>query len=120
MIGHTPDGIIPSFNILSSNAELKGDIITSGDFRIDGKLTGNISCGGKLTLGITGIIEGDISCSIAEISGKISGNIKAEELIILKETSSFTGDLSTKNLSVEPGSFLSMRCDVDNIDSFKK
>ena len=100
----------PSFNILSSDAELKGDITTSGDFRIDGKLRGSIICKGKLTLGITGYIEGRIECENAEISGKVDGDITALGRVSIKDTAIFNGKIVTRELSVEPGSRITMDC----------
>lgn len=100
----------PSFNILSSDAELNGDITTSGDFRIDGKLTGSIICSGKLTLGLTGYIKGHIECKNAEVSGKIEGDITALERVSIKETAIFNGKIVTAELSVEAGSRITMEC----------
>lgn len=100
----------PSFNILSSDAELKGDITTSGDFRIDGKLTGSIICKGKLTLGVTGRIQGHIECENAEISGTIDGDITALGRVSIKDTAIFNGKIVTTELAVEPGSRITMEC----------
>ena len=100
----------PSFNILSSDTELKGDITTNGDFRIDGKLIGSVICKGKLTLGLTGSIQGHIECENAEISGTIDGDMIVSGRVSMKETAIFNGEIITTELSVEPGSRLTMKC----------
>ena len=105
--------ILPTVNMLSAGTEVKGDISTSGDFRIDGSLKGNVTCKGKLTIGSTGFIEGQISCKNAEISGEVNGGIVATELIILKETSKFNGDINTGKLMVETGSKLTITCKTE-------
>jgi cytoskeletal protein CcmA (bactofilin family) len=101
--------VLPSVNMLSAGTEVKGDITTIGDFRIDGSLKGNVICK-KLTIGTTGNIEGQIDCQNAEISGEVNGRIVASELIILKETSKFNGDIDTDKLMVEAGAKLTITC----------
>ena len=103
----------PSVNILSAEAELKGDILLLGDLRIDGKLYGNIHCEGKLTVGTSGYIEGQITCFNAEIAGEIKGTIGSSGLIILKNSSKFAGDINTKSIMVELGATVSMICKTD-------
>ena len=103
----------PSINMLSSSAELKGDIRLEGDLRIDGKLYGNIHCEGKLTLGTSGYIEGQIICFNAEIAGEIKGTIDSPGLIILKNSSKFTGDIKTESIMVELGAIISMTCKTE-------
>lgn len=121
---------LPSVNLLSSESEIKGDIIIKGDFRFDGKLIGNIICSGKLTIGSTAQIEGEISSTNIEISGKINGKITTKELTIFKDTAFFNGFLSTTKMLVEVGSVLIMNCNMtknsygtevanDNYDSIK-
>jgi len=102
--------VSPTVNMLSAGTEVKGDIVTSGDLRIDGSLKGNVTCKGKLTIGTTGSIEGQIDCQNAEISGEVNGRIVASELLILKETSKFNGDIETTKLMVEAGSKLTITC----------
>ena len=102
--------ISPTVNMLSAGTEVKGDIVTSGDLRIDGSLKGNVTCKGKLTIGTTGNIEGQIDCQNAEISGDVNGSIVATELVILKETSKFNGDIDTTKLMVEAGAKLTITC----------
>lgn len=105
----------PSVNILSAEVELKGDIKLKGDLRIDGKLYGNIHCEGKLTVGTSGYIEGQIICFNAEIAGEIKGTIDSPGLIILKNSSKFTGDIKTESIMVELGATVSMTCKTEKV-----
>jgi len=107
---------LPSVNILSASTLIKGEIDINGDFRFDGKLYGNITCSGKLTIGSTGYIEGKIECKNAEISGQFIGEIKVKELLILKESSVIKGQIITGKLTVENGAKLTVNCDTDIVD----
>jgi len=105
--------VSPTINILSSGTDVKGEMNIDGDFRIDGTLKGNIKCSGKLTIGLTGSIDGQIVCQNAEISGTVNGSINAAELIILKDTSNFNGDILTAKLIVESGAKLTVVCKTE-------
>ncbi|MBA0882292.1 bactofilin family protein [Flavobacterium undicola] len=89
---------------------IKGDIISKADFRLDGELIGNFQSTGKLVIGPTGSVTGDISCNNADIEGKFSGTIQVTELLNIKSKASIHGDATVGKLSVEPGADFSASC----------
>lgn len=105
---------VPSINLLGSGTVVKGEIKLNGDFRIDGTFIGSIQCKGKIVVGITGIIEGDIECQNADFSGDIKATVKVAELLTLKESARFSGDITTSKLAIEPGAKFSGNCVMDN------
>ncbi|MDL2315376.1 polymer-forming cytoskeletal protein [Bacteroidales bacterium OttesenSCG-928-C19] len=108
------DTSINSINILVSNTQVKGEIISDGDFRMDGTLIGNISIKGKLVVGSTGKIEGNIICQNADVSGIIVGNIIVEDLLIINASAEVDGDVALGKLSIEPGAKFSGKCEMKN------
>lgn len=105
----------PSVNLFGAGTVVKGEIVTNGDFRIDGTLTGTIHSKGKVVIGTTGVVEGEIICQNADISGSIKAKITVTELLTLKSTANLTGDIITNKLSVEPGARFSGACQMDGI-----
>lgn len=89
---------------------IKGDIISKADFRLDGELIGNFQSTGKLVIGPTGSVTGDISCNNADIEGKFNGTIQVAELLNIKFKASIQGDVTVGKLSVEPGADFSASC----------
>jgi len=65
----------PSINIIGYGTDIKGDVNTVGDIRVDGKIVGNFSSNQKLVIGQSGVVEGNITCRDCDISGKVVGNI---------------------------------------------
>jgi len=102
-----------SVNILGTGTTVKGDIESEGDFRIDGKLIGSIVSKGKIVIGPTGNLEGEIYCQNADISGSVKAKLEAGELISLKASAVFTGDIKTSKLAIEPGARFSGSCQMD-------
>ncbi len=48
-------------NRIEKNTKIKGDIVSEADFRIDGKLDGNVKTSGKVVIGKDGLYQFDIS-----------------------------------------------------------
>ena len=105
-------------NIISAGTKITGDIETDGDFRIDGNIEGNVNSKGKVVIGNSGFVKGEIICSNAEISGTISGKITVSDLLSLKSSSKVSGDVKTGKLSIEPGAVFSGTCAMGNNNAF--
>ena len=105
---------VPSINLLGAGTVVKGEIKLNGDFRIDGIFIGSINCKGKVVVGNTGVVEGEIICQNADFSGEVKATVKVAELLTLKESAKFTGDITTNKLAIEPGAKFSGQCVMDN------
>lgn len=102
----------PSINLIQADTVIEGDVKANGDIRIDGTHKGTLQVKGKLVVGVTGNIEGEIHCQNADVSGAIKGKIFVSELLSLKSTSKLTGDIVTGKLAIEPGANFSGACSM--------
>jgi cytoskeletal protein CcmA (bactofilin family) len=92
-----------TINLISTGTDITGDIKSNGDIRIDGTLTGNLNTKGKVVIGPTGKISGEVICKNSEVSGTVEGKIIVGQLLNLKASSRILGDIDTAKLSIEPG-----------------
>lgn len=99
-----------SINTISKGTTIKGNVSASGDFRLDGVLQGNITLNGKLVVGESGNITGNVVCQNANIIGQVVGNITVQELLALHSTAHVKGDIIINKLSIEPGAQFSGTC----------
>jgi cytoskeletal protein CcmA (bactofilin family) len=97
-------------NIITEGTLIKGDITASGDFRLDGTLEGNIQLNGKLVVGDSGVVNGNILCVNANIIGTVNGNLSVKELLSLNATARVKGDILINKLSIEPGAVFTGKC----------
>ncbi len=104
-----------SRNVLGAGTSIAGDIISTGDFRIDGSLKGSIKSSGKVVVGSAGKIEGEIICQNADISGEIIAKIVVHELLSLKASARLKGDIIASKLAIEPGAKFSGTCDMNDV-----
>lgn len=106
------NGESPTRNLISHGTRIQGDIESAGDFRIEGFVSGTVKAKGKIVIGESGQIEGQVQCQSADISGKAKIKLEVVDLTILRATSKFTGDIITKKISIEPGAIFSGTCQM--------
>lgn len=105
-----------AINLISNGTDITGDIKSTGDIRIDGTLTGNLNTKGKVVIGATGKVSGEIICKNSEVSGVIEGKISVSQLLNLKASSKILGDIATSKLSIEPGAKFTGNCKMSDYD----
>ncbi len=110
--GNSSDGdlITGSINSIANGTEMEGDIKSSGDLRIDGKIVGTIDLKGRLVVGKTGYIDGEVNCSNCDVQGTIKGILNVKGQLSLKNSASVSGDITTGKLSIEPGATFNVSC----------
>lgn len=99
-------------NLIGNGTTIKGEVIATGDIRIDGTIIGTMKSTGKVVVGQQGVVEGDITCNSADISGRVKGTIRVDELTTLKSTSRIEAELYTKQLFIEVGAIFTGKCDM--------
>jgi len=110
-MARTMETDIPNaINIITKGTTIKGDIIATGDFRLDGTLEGSIQSNGKIVVGDTGVVNGNILCLNANIIGTVNGNLSVKELLSLHSTARVKGDILINKLSIEPGAVFTGKC----------
>jgi cytoskeletal protein CcmA (bactofilin family) len=97
-------------SIIGAGTTITGNIDSTGDVRVDGKINGNINAKGKILVGPDGVVEGDIVGEQIDILGKISGVIKVNDLLQLRGKAIINGDVYTGKLQVEPTVTFNGKC----------
>lgn len=97
-------------NRINEGTKLKGDISSSGFFRIDGTVEGNIKTPSKVVLGKTGVIIGTLSCDNADVEGKMEGTLEVSRTLILRASAVIDGDVTVGKLMVESGATMNASC----------
>lgn len=105
-------GLEPSAaqNRINEGTKLKGDISSTGFFRIDGTVEGNVKTPSKVVLGKLGVIIGTLFCESADIEGRFEGNLQVSGTLTLRSTAVVDGDVVVGKLAVEPGATLNASC----------
>jgi cytoskeletal protein CcmA (bactofilin family) len=97
-------------NRIVEGTSIIGDIVSKADFRLDGELIGNFTSQGKLVIGASGVVRGEIVCNNADIEGEFQGKIKVLEVLNIKASAQIHGEVAVGKLSIEPGADFTATC----------
>jgi cytoskeletal protein CcmA (bactofilin family) len=100
-------------NFIGTGTEVKGDLSSNGDIRVDGSIEGTVRVQQRLVVGDSGKIAGDIHALHATIAGYIKGNVSVKKTLILKPNSKIDGDIITDQLIIESGAQFNGRCTMN-------
>lgn len=103
---NTTSFAMQSMNTIGVGTSLDGNIVSDGDIRIDGKIKGNVTTTGRLVVGQTGEVLGDIRCQNGNIDGNVKGNIQVSEVLKLTKSASIDGMVKTQKIVVEEGAVI--------------
>ena len=104
-------------NIIGQGTRITGDLVSNGDFRVDGAIEGSVKVGQRLVIGGTGKILGNIEADSATIAGHIKGNITVKNVLDLKPTAKIDGDIITNKMVIESGAQFNGRCTMNVVVS---
>jgi cytoskeletal protein CcmA (bactofilin family) len=105
----------PAINIIRKGTQIVGDVTCAGDIRIDGTLKGTLVSEGKVVVGVSGVVDGEVTCKNADVSGGIKASLTVKELLQLKTTANIFGDINTNKLSIEPGANFTGTCNMGTV-----
>lgn len=88
-------------NVLSTDVEIKGSLSFEEVLSFDGKLEGEISSKGVLTIGPNAIVKGEIKTQSVIIRGTVEGNVTVTDRCELRGNAKLHGDLSASSLVME-------------------
>lgn len=97
-------------NKVSQGTKIVGDLVSEGDFRIDGIVEGNLKTTGKVFVGKSGYIKGTLQGTDAYFEGKFSGKLALSGTLTLKTAAHIEGEVVVGKLAVEPGATFNVTC----------
>ncbi|MDY0780575.1 polymer-forming cytoskeletal protein [Tenacibaculum sp. IB213877] len=101
-----------SRNVIGPGTKIIGDLISDGDFRIDGVLEGTLKTNGRVIIGQEGFIKGNVECTNADVEGKFSGEFVVSQTLTAKSTANITGSVIVGQISTEPGASFNATCNM--------
>ena len=99
-------------NMISVGTTIEGSINSSENIRFDGNLIGNLNTKGKVFIGQSGTVSGEIRCRNCEVEGVVDGKVIVTELLSLRSMSKVYGEIKTGKLAIEPGATFTGKCDM--------
>ncbi|MFN3816018.1 polymer-forming cytoskeletal protein [Brevundimonas sp.] len=93
---------------LSADLTFEGNVSGAGDLQVDGTVKGDLRVG-RLIVGETGAVEGNVSADYVEVRGRIVGGLNGKQIKLLG-TAYVDGDITHEQLSIDVGAYFQGRC----------
>ena len=93
---------------LSADLTFEGNVSGAGDLQVDGTVKGDLRVG-RLIVGETGAVEGNVSADYVEVRGRIVGGVNGKQIKLLG-TAYVDGDITHEQLSIDVGAYFQGRC----------
>jgi len=93
-------------SLVGQQTEIEGDVRFAGGLHLDGCVKGRVVStdkGAQLSVGATGLIEGDVHAPRIVLHGRVSGHVYASEHITLGPQARVIGNLYYKTLEMAAG-----------------
>ena len=111
---------VNSISRISAGTVIKGEIVSPTDIRIDGTFEGKVQSKGRVVLGETAVVKGDIICNNIDLWGKVEGNVFVKDTLCLKAGCTMDGNLHARRLAVELGATFNGSCKTITEAEFDK
>lgn len=106
--------------IIGRGAECGGDFSAEGSVRLDGCVNGSVTVTGKLIVGATGAVYGNVSAAEAVIGGEVNGSVAAPERVELTSTARVIGDITTTTIVIDEKAIFQGACNMNQEASAKR
>ena len=91
----------PAPSVLSSDLEITGNIKTTGDIQVEGKIDGDIRAH-LLTVGEGATVKGEITADDVVVNGRVVGRVRGLK-VRLTSSARVEGDVIHKTIAIESG-----------------
>jgi cytoskeletal protein CcmA (bactofilin family) len=96
-------------SVLGPATRVTGRVSGDGSLRVEGKVRGDIQISGDAEIAPAGNVEGNVMAASLDISGTLLGDVVSSGPVAIREGAVVRGDLRGTEISIEPGSRVSVR-----------
>lgn len=99
--------------LLGPGTTIEGTVKFENTVRLEGNVVGKIfSTEGKLIIGETAVVNGEVMVNIAIIMGRVNGKIKARKRVEVYPPGRIEGDIQSPAVLIESGVIFNGNCSM--------
>lgn len=107
-------------NRISTGTEFRGVLNSVSDIRIDGFFEGKITTVGKLVVGESARLLGEVVAKSCDIWGDVDGKVLVREVFGLRKSGSIKGKVACQKIYIEEGGNFNGSCKMITEDEFEE
>jgi cytoskeletal protein CcmA (bactofilin family) len=100
-------------SVLGAGSKVTGRVSGDGSLRIEGSVRGDVQLNGDAEIASGGSVEGNVQADAVEIGGSLQGDVNARGPVAIRAGAVVRGELKGSEVSIEPGSRISVRLDTE-------
>jgi cytoskeletal protein CcmA (bactofilin family) len=89
--------------VIGRSAFVRGRIVGTGDIEILGRVEGEITCNGEVTVDSSGLVSAPIAAQRIVVRGAVKGDLTAEDTLVIEHGAKVVGDLSAPRITIQTG-----------------
>jgi cytoskeletal protein CcmA (bactofilin family) len=103
----------PAETVVGHSVKIEGDLISEGDIKVDGIVSGKVKTARSLFIGPTARIEADVEAGSVTVAGVVHGNLKVKGVLVTLQTGKILGNIECGQLVIEEGAFFTGNCKME-------
>ncbi len=100
-------------SVIAAGTELRGRLTADSDLHFSGRMTGEITVRGELTIAPGARVEGPLQARTVTVAGEVRGPIRGQERVEIVRGGSVAGDIVAARVALAAGSELDGEIDID-------
>jgi cytoskeletal protein CcmA (bactofilin family) len=100
-------------SVLGPSTRVTGRVSGQGGLRVEGSVRGDIDVSGEAEVAEGATVEGNISAASLDVSGSLLGDVDVRGPVAIRSGAVVRGELRGSEISIEPGSRVSVKLDTD-------
>lgn len=92
--------------VIVKGTVIEGEFFSKNDTRLDGIITGKVTCDARLIMGKDAVVDGIAKSKGAKIAGVFNGDLTVEGVLSLANSAKVEGNVKADELEVEDGASL--------------
>lgn len=89
--------------VIGRSAFVRGRVVGTGDIEILGRVEGEITCNGEVTVDSSGLVAAPIAAQRIVVRGAVKGDLTAEDTLVIEHGAKVVGDLSAPRITIQTG-----------------
>jgi cytoskeletal protein CcmA (bactofilin family) len=98
--------------IIGSTIVIDGEVSSSEDLLVHGKIKGRVTVQQDLYVGQSGTVEAEVETGNLEISGRVNGNIVARQKVEIATGGQAVGDVKAQRILIADGAIFKGNVDM--------
>jgi len=99
-------GSNPKTTVVAGGTKVKGQVSGAASLVVEGVVEGRLHLENEVSVGVDGLVTGEIKARSVRVGGRVKGNIEGLEMVEILANGSVEGDVRSPRVVIADGAFL--------------